>query len=172
MDEENLDMSIFDGIEFDFNDLMSYQGIVESLNNSKLIQDMDIGDPTTLVWNYDFLMTTMQLVGQGHREDLEKMSDYSSMYMMIDFIHDAACYALINNRGQVDRREIINTFKDWEYLPFWLRLSIVDDLFDQEHIPYKEHPFRNKRPINKSASRRQITGPQKVIKFNPKKEKD
>ena len=50
------------GIEFEFNKLMSYQGLIDSLNNNESFLELEIGDPTTLKWDYDFLMTVMQLI--------------------------------------------------------------------------------------------------------------
>ena len=56
---------------------------------------------------------------------------------------------------------MIATFKNWRYLPFNLKLKVLDDIFEQEQISYDEHPFKI------SGTKKQ---PQKVIEFKKKSE--
>ena len=46
----------------------------------------------------------------------------------------------------VSYKEMINAFKNWDYIPFNLQLEILDDLFEQEEISYEEHPYGLKKP--------------------------
>ena len=146
------------GTSFDFDDLMGYKGMIESLCHNESFLDLEIGDPNDLLWDYDFLMTTMQLINQNHSAELERINVFSNFWMVFDFISEATTYALINNKQQVGQEEMIRTFKYWEYLPFNLRLDILDDLFTQENIDYSNHPFQISHP------RKQPTY-QKIIPF-------
>ena len=71
-------------------------------------------------------------------------------------------YALVNNRNQVGKTELLNTFKTWTYMPFNMSLSVLETLFEEQNIDYKEHPFgiKKKKTQNKQYK--------KVIEF-PKK---
>ena len=146
------------GIEFEFNKLMSYQGLIDSLNNNESFLELEIGDPKTLKWDYDFLMTVMQLISNKHSYELEKINGFSYFWLAFDYIYEATTYALVNNKKQVGQTEMLNTFKYWDYLPFELRLDILDDLFIQENIDYENHPFQLSAPRKKEKF-------QKIIPF-------
>ena len=60
--------------------------------------------------------------------------------MIASDIHGSAYYC----------KEMINAFKNWDYIPFNLQLDILDDLFEQENIPYEEHPYGVKKKRNKT----------------------
>lgn len=141
-------------LDFDLNDIMSYRGLIDSIEKSEKFMDMELGDPRTLTWDFEFLMTTMQTIGNGQRERLQQINGYSNFWMVFDFIYEATTYALVNNRTQVGRKEILSTFKYWDYIPFDIQLDALDDLFRQEGIDYSEHPYqisgpRNKKPYQK-----------------------
>lgn len=101
----------FSALDFDFNELLGYQGMVYSLNRSDEFEDLELGDPTTLIWDYDFLMTTMRTIVEKESHQLQRINGFSYFWMVFDFINEATIYALVNNRKQVGQREIISTFK-------------------------------------------------------------
>ena len=150
----------FNALDFDFNELLGYQGMVDSLNRSEGFEDLELGDPTTLVWDYDFLMTTMRTIVEKENHQLQRINGFSYFWMVFDFINEATIYALVNDREQVGQREIISTFKHWEYLPFDIKLDALDDIFTQENIDYENHPFGLKHSRKKQSH-------QKIIQFQP-----
>ena len=42
-------------------------------------------------------------------------------------------------------REIINTFKGWDYFDFNLKLDIIDAIFEEFNLDYSMHPYRDKK---------------------------
>lgn len=69
-------------------------------------------------------------------------------------------YALVNNRQQVGQTELINTFKNWDYIPFDMKLSVLNTLFTEEDIDFSTHPFgvskKREKPATKIIQFRQI----------------
>lgn len=144
--------------DFDVNDLFAYKGIVDSISGCEYFKEEELGEPTNLIWDYDFLMTTMKIILEKNNHKLQRLNGFSTFWMVCDFINEATIYSLVNNRNIVGKKEIINTFKNWEYLPIDLRLDVLDDLFIQENIDYQFHPFGLSHPRKKIAH-------QKIIRF-------
>jgi hypothetical protein len=72
-------------------------------------------------------------------------------------------YALVNNKDVVDQDVVINSFKNWEYIPFQTKLSVLDTLFTEEDIDFSKHPFK----ISPKKKEKPI---QKIIEFKPRKQ--
>ena len=145
-------------LDFDFHELLGYQGMVDSICHCDEFQELELGDPTELTWDYDFLMTVMQIIVDNHSFKLERINGFSYFWLVFDYINEVTIYSLVNNRKTVGQKEMINTFKNWQYLPFELKLDILDDLFVQENIDYHEHPFQLSGPRKKKSF-------QKIIPF-------
>lgn len=154
----------FNTLDFDFNELLGYQGMIDTLNRSEGFEDLEMGDPSRLIWDYDFLMIIMRTIVEKENHQLQRINGFSYFWMVFDFINEATIYALANNRSQVGQKEMINTFKHWEYLPFDVKLDALDDIFIQENIDYEYHPFGLKHARKK-------TNYQKIIQFKPKFQK-
>ncbi len=148
--------------EFDIDDINSYRHLIDTYRDNHIFDDY--GDVSILDWDYDFLRTTIKTIATSQRERLlTEIPDYADFWMTSDFIFDVISYAFVNNRQEVGRREILNTFKNWEYLPFDIVLSALDVLFVQEGIAYSEHPFNLSKPRDKKTY-------QKIIPFKQKTE--
>lgn len=145
-------------VEFEVNDLFGYQGLVDSISMSQDFEEMDLGDPRLLNWDYEFLMTVIQTIATNYQHKLMKINGFSIFWMTADYIYQAMSYALANNRKEVGKKELINVFKYWDYVPLEVKLDVLDDIFLQEEIDYSEHPYK----ISKPRGRKQY---QKIISF-------
>ncbi len=61
-------------------------------------------------------------------------------------MYNAFVYAKVNNRSKVGLEEIINTFKNWNYLDdeFDFKLKILDAIFTEFKIDSRLHPYSKK----------------------------
>ena len=102
---------------------------------------------TFLDWDYDFLRRLLVLIAFKYRKQLVDQHGtlHNNLNLTSSFIYQALSYAVVNNRKMVSYKEMINAFKNWDYIPFNLQLDILDDLFEQENIPYEEHPYGVKK---------------------------
>ena len=134
-------------VEFEVNDLFGYQGLVDSISMSQDFEEMDLGDPHLLNWDYEFLMTVIQTIATNYQHKLMKINGFSIFWMTADYIYQAMSYALANNRKEVGKKELINAFKYWDYVPLEVKLDALDDIFIQEEIDYSEHPYQKIIPF-------------------------
>ena len=113
---------------------------------------------TFLDWDYDFLRKILVLISTKYRQELVKEygQEYNNLNLAGTFIYNALSYAVVNNREMVGYKEMINCFKGWNYIPFNLQLDILNDLFEQEEIPYEEHPYGIKMKRSNKAKIIQI----------------
>ena len=145
-------------LDFDFSELLGYQGMVDAISHCDEFEELELGDPSTLVWDYDFLMTVLRSMVDNHSYQLEQINGFSYFWLAFDYINEVTVYSLVNDRQVVGQQEMLNTFKFWDYVPFDLKLDILDDLFIQENIDYRQHPFQLSGPRNKPKF-------QKIIPF-------
>lgn len=150
---------------FDIENGNDYYEIISTYTNNSFWIDEELGDPNGLDWDIDFLRTIIKTIVRDHRQELRKSNpDYSNFKLAGDFIFNALSYALVNGRQEVGRVEMLNTFKNWNYIPFDMKLAVLDTIFEEQGIEQNEHPFgiSEKRP--KPAF-------QKIIQF-PKNESE
>lgn len=147
---------------FDIDDGNDYYNIIKSLEQSKYFLENNLGDPRNLDWDIDFLRTIIKTIIRDHRQELKKtIPDFQAVSLASSFIYNAMVYATVNNREQVHQEELINTFKNWTYLPFFTRKEIVDTLFEEQELSSIEHPF-------KTTAQQKTKTIQKIIPFPSK----
>lgn len=145
---------------FDIYSERDYHTLIQNFSSSEEI--LKLGNPNELEWNMDLLIKIIQTIGLNYRDELlENNASHNNLNLAASYIYNLISYALVNKRKEVGYKEMIATFKNWNYLPFSIKLKALDDIFEQEQISYEEHPFKI------SASKKQ---PQKVIEFKPKSE--
>lgn len=147
---------------FDIDDGNDYYNIIKSLEQSKYFLENNLGDSRNLDWDIDFLRTIIKTIIRDHRQELKKtIPDFQAISLASSFIYNAMVYATVNNREQVHQEELINTFKNWTYLPFFTRKEIVDTLFEEQELSSIEHPF-------KTTAQQKTKTIQKIIPFPSK----
>lgn len=136
--------------DFDIEDLNQVYSLIGCYANNEDMQELG---NTFLDWDYDFLRKILVLISTKYRQELVKEygQEYNNLNLAGTFIYNALSYAVVNNREMVGYKEMINCFKGWNYIPFNLQLDILDDLFEQEGIPYEEHPYDIKKKRNNKA---------------------
>ena len=141
--------------DFDIEDLNQVYSLIGCYVNNEDMQELG---NTFLDWDYDFLRKILVLISTKYRQELVKEygQEYNNLNLAGTFIYNALSYAVVNNREMVGYKEMINCFKGWNYIPFNLQLDILDDLFEQEGIPYDEHPYDIKKKRNNKAKIIQI----------------
>lgn len=141
--------------DFDIEDLNQVYSLIGCYANNEDMQELG---NTFLDWDYDFLRKILVLISTKYRQELVKEygQEYNNLNLAGTFIYNALSYAVVNNREMVGYKEMINCFKGWNYIPFNLQLDILDDLFEQEGIPYDEHPYDIKKKRNNKAKIIQI----------------
>ena len=130
---------------FDIEDLNQIYSLIGCYVNNEMMQKLG---NTTLDWDYDFLRRLLVLISTKYRRQLidEHGTRHNNLNLTSSFIYNALSYAVVNEREMVGYKEMINAFKNWDYIPFNLQLEILDDLFEQEEISYEEHPYGLKKP--------------------------
>lgn len=130
---------------FDIEDLNQIYSLIGCYVNNEMMQELG---NTMLDWDYDFLRRLLVLISTKYRRQLidEHGTRHNNLNLTSSFIYNAISYAVVNEREMVGYKEMINAFKNWDYIPFNLQLEILDDLFEQEEISYEEHPYGLKKP--------------------------
>lgn len=133
---------------FDIEDLNQVYSLIGCYVNNEGMQELG---NTFLDWDYDFLRRLLVLIAFKYRKQLVDQHGtlHNNLNLTSSFIYHALSYAVVNDREMVSYKEMINAFKNWDYIPFNLQLDILDDLFEQENIPYEEHPYGVKKKRNK-----------------------
>lgn len=147
--------------QFDIEKNTNYESIINShasyYASLECTQELSSLNPTDIKWDIPFLKTIMKTIAYNHRlELLEYEPHFSHFSLVCSFVKYAISYALVNNRKTIGQEEILNTFKEWDYIPFGIQLKVLDEVFEQEQIPYSKHPYQASGPQKQK---------QKVIKF-------
>ena len=134
---------------FDIEDLNQVYSLIGCYVNNEGMQELG---NTFLDWDYDFLRRLLFLISIKYRRQLVDKHGtlHNNLNLASTFIYHALSYAVVNDREMVSYKEMINAFKNWDYIPFNLQLDILDDIFEQENIPYEEHPYGIKKKRNKT----------------------
>ena len=136
---------------FDIDDANDYHTIIQVFADEESIQEL--GNAHELEWDMELLVRMMKLIATNYRQELIKeKEDYTNFKLVSTFIYNAMSYALVNNKKEVGYKELLNTFKNWRFLSFQMKLKVLDDIFEQENFDYKDHPFevkKSKKPHQK-----------------------
>ena len=60
-------------------------------------------------------------------------------------------YGILNNRTEVGRYEMIQTFKNWPYLQHETKVMIIDYIFDEFELPEDMYPYQKVKNYKKSS---------------------
>lgn len=150
---------------FDIDDGNDYYQLILDYISDPYYIEKGFGDPRNIDWDIGFLKKIIKILVRDHKEELmERVDDYTNFHLAASFIDNALMYSLLNKRDLVGQTEMINTFKNWQYIPFDIKLATLDTLFTEEDIDYSKHPFG----VSKKQAKQEKTPPQKIIQFKPK----
>ena len=128
----------------------------------------DFLDIDTISFASDTISRILTSLSTKFRNDmLEYHHDYSNYAFASSYIEAAFNLMAINGFCNLDEPHIISAFKHWNYVPFSLKLEMLDSIFEEENLSYELHPFRIKEPENKPQ-----TTKTKIISFRSNENKD
>lgn len=147
---------------FDVDNVEDYDSIISNFESQDYWQEEGLPSPENLIWDMAFLMIIVKTIVKHNRSELRKQNEeYTNLSLAADYIYNAMLYAVLNNKKEVGKTELLNTFKNWNYLPFEMKLDTINIIFNENEISYDEHPLG----IKSTRSKKQ---PQKIIKFPTK----
>ena len=154
-----------DATWFDADDIEHYEAIIANYENQDYWQEEGYPSPKDLKWDIDFLRTIIKTIIRDHRQELRKTNpEYTNLNLAGHYIYNAMVYAILNNKKEVGQTELLNTFKNWDYMPFEMKIDTINTIFDENEISYEEHPLGIKAKKEKKQPQKIITFPKSIKK--------
>ncbi len=143
---------------FDFDDCKEYEHVMQILIQKEYFKDY--GDPTSVDWNVPLLRDVMSMIILEFDEELKKeCENYTPVDLATSFLYNVMLYCLLNGKKECGLYEIVNVFKNWNMLPFNLKLSIVNRIFDKYNLEMEHHPFGVKNTSRHDVNKKIIVFP-------------
>ena len=140
--------------EWDNTSERKYILLIEALEDSEDFLEQDLGSAKDLSWEVSFLQKMTQLADRKYRRELiETYDDYSNFGFAYALIFNAMVYSVVYGIEDVTSYVIIDSFAECSDLPFDIKLRMVDDIFEQEKLDYKYHPYRTRKKESKVYSK-------------------
>lgn len=144
---------------FDINDLLSYELLMRIYKNTEM---NPYKDAFLVDWDLPAIRDCMSLIVRRFGLIIEKRGNELYHYeMAATFFYNLCAYASVNKVSHVGIREIVNTFKNWDYFDHNLKVDIIDAIFEEFNLDYSMHPYRQNKK-NKEVG--------KIYKFFSNKE--
>lgn len=144
-EQEVLPTAIFDIEDIDHYQIM-IQGIIAS---DKYLPNF--GDISSLTWDMESLQNIICIMAKDHRRQLLEVKDeYCNFDLAASFIHNAMCYGIMNHKSEIGPKELLATFREWDYIPFELRATIASDIIEKQALEADLHPFYKSKPKEKT----------------------
>ena len=143
----------------------SYNFNIENINDYLLIYHgliaqeeyfSQFGNLNNLNINLEEVKEIMIIISSRFKRELiENDPEYRNVDLVGSYMSNLIIYSLVNNKSSVGIREMLNTFKEWDYVPFNLKLDMIDEIYSKKDIDYSINPYRS---LEKSVKK-------KVLKF-------
>ncbi len=153
---------------FDIDNINDYIVTIQATEVSQNFQDLEIGSAEDLTWDVGFIQQVIKLMASNYHDELLAIDeDHSNFNLASKFLLQTMAYAVANRIDIVTSDVVIKSLANWDYLPFSIKMPIMDDIFASFDLDYSLHPYRHKQP----DAGKQV---QKVIQFRtaPKKEEN
>lgn len=149
--------------EFDINREENIITMIKATEISNDFQSLEIGSAEELSWDVHSLQRIMLHIDTNHHDELVSLDEkYSRFALTESFIFNTMVYAVLNDKDLVTADIMFKAFTDWDYLPFSLKLTVLDEIFESEDLDYSLHPYRDKKPADS-----RVTYQKKIIPFKP-----
>lgn len=138
---------------FDLENIESYKIIVEGII---AFDDYlcNFGDTRMIEWDYEALQKIVCLIAKEFRKELIKqIANYTDYDLTVSLIHNAMAYAVLNKKSRVSYQELLNTFKEWNYITYDLRCVIAEKIINKFNMSEEDYPLNIKKS---SYSKRKI----------------
>lgn len=141
--EEYLNSREYRLSSFDINDITSYEALMSVFKNH---EKNPYRDTFLVEWDLDAIRDVMALIVRRFGLIIEKRDNELYHYEMAStFFYNLCAYASVNKVESVGIKEIINTFKNWDYFDHNLKMDIVDAIFEEFDLDYSMHPYRKSK---------------------------
>lgn len=131
--------------------------LMEALEVCEDFQELGIGSAQNLSWDLPFIQRMLKQIHTNYRRELITLNEeYSSFDLTWDYLFTTMAYAVANNVSEVTSDVAVSVFGEWDYIPFDLKLRILDEIFETEKIDYCYHPYRDKKPKNKKIYQKKM----------------
>ena len=138
----------------------SYNFNIENINDYFLIyhgliaQDeyfSQFGDLNNLDINLEEVKEIMIIISNKFKRELiENDPEYRNVDLVGSYMSNLIVYSLVNNKTSIGIKEMLNTFKEWDYIPFNLKLDMIDEIYSKKDIDYSINPYRSKEKFVKN----------------------
>lgn len=129
---------------FDIDNIDDYHLILNGL----LSQDeyySQFGDLNKLNIDLEQVKEIMIIITKKFKKELiENDPEYRNLDLVVSFINNLIIYLLVNNKNSVDIKEILSTFKEWDYVPINMKINMIDEIFANKKLDYSINPYRSK----------------------------
>ena len=134
----------FKATAFNINEIGWYLVVIDLIAKDEDMQEY-YGPCNLLKWDTMFLQKVIKLIATKYKEELiERNENYTNFSLTATLVEKATSYAMVNNRRGVGKEEILNAFRHWDYVPFDIQMSALDDIFVLEDLDYSMHPYKVK----------------------------
>lgn len=148
LDEAQYDFDFIPSPEskYDITNPLFYEYIANGLGTDERNPS---GDFSVLDWDYDFIMQVVMLIATEFSDViLKEKGKFNRIELATFFVGDVGDYAMVNHRKAITKVEIINTFKNWDYLSLETRVAIVDAIFAKFDLDPELYPFYKTKKIS------------------------
>lgn len=143
---------------FDVDDIEHYKILVEGLT-AKDTYLREYGNIDNIEWDYQVLKDVFSIMINKFKPELKKIEfedGYSEFNLARSYFYNIMCYAVMNQKAVVDYQSILATFKDWDYLPYKIKLEMATEIIRELDLKDIKHPYLQKmKPKEKK----------KIVKF-------
>ncbi len=137
--------------EFTFENTDDLYTLILIANDNSYINSL--GNPRVIDWNLDLLKEVIRVIVGNLADDMQENNVIS---LIASYIFNILCYALVNGKEHIGEKEMIKTFRDWNYLEHALKMQILTKICEELDFNSKEYDFFPKRKRNAKN---------KVVKF-------
>ena len=129
-----------------------YEAIIECITEENIFDEF--GDCSKINWDFSSLAAVVTTILDSCDDDIlgyENRQD--AIYdVVFDFIYNAGCYALLNNKNNVGNQELIGTLKNWNSdFSYSEKLEIINELSSKEESKKHHHKIlKLKKPTKKA----------------------
>ena len=129
---------------FDIENIEDYHLILNGLLSHDEYYSQ-FGDISKLTIDLEQVKEIMIIISEKFKQELiENDPDYRNLDLVVSFINNLIIYLLVNNKTSVDTKEILHTFKEWDYITLDMKINMIDEIFANKELDYSINPYRTK----------------------------
>lgn len=131
---------------FDVNNIEHYKMLVEALTAGDTYL-REYGNIDNIEWDYDILKEVFSIMINKFKPELKHLEfedGFSEFNIARSYFYNIMCYAIMNQKAVVDYQSMLATFKDWDYLPYKIKLDMATTIITDLNLKDIKHPYLQK----------------------------